>query len=158
MYPMTTSLKVVSSMKLHRDLGISQPTAWFMAQRLHEGWEDGPDLFCGTVEVVETYMRGKEMNKYNNKKLKAGRGSVGTIVVIGVKERETKQVKAKVIKDIKRPTLNGFIGENVELESTVYTDDLSGYENLKNYEHGTVKHSVGEYVDEQIHINGTESF
>ena len=51
---MTTSLKVVSSMKLHRDLGISQPTAWFMAQRLHEGWEDGSDLFCGTVEVVET--------------------------------------------------------------------------------------------------------
>ena len=98
------------------------------------------------------------MNKHNNKKLKAGHGSVGTIVVIGVKERETKQVKAKVIKDIKRPTLNGFIGENVELESTVYTDGLSSYENLKNYEHGTVKHSVGEYVDEQIHINGMESF
>ena len=98
------------------------------------------------------------MNKHNNKKLKAGHGSVGTIVVIGVKERETKQVKVKVIKDIKRPTLNGFIGENVELESTVYTDGLSSYENLKNYEHGTVKHSVGEYVDEQIHINGMESF
>ena len=158
MYPMTTSLKLVSSMKLHRDLGISQPTAWFMAQRLHEGWEDGSDLFCGTVEVDETYMRRKEMNKHNNKKLKAGRGSVGTTVVIGVKEREAKQVKAKVIKDIKRPTLNGFIGINVELESTVYTDDLSSYENLENYEHGTVKHSVGEFVDEQIHINGMESF
>ena len=56
MYLMTTSLKGVSSMKLHRDLSISQPTAWFMAQRIREGWEDGSDLFCGTVEVDETYM------------------------------------------------------------------------------------------------------
>ena len=50
------------------------------------------------------------MNKHSNKKLKADCGSVGKTVVIGVKERETKQVKAKVIEDIKRPTLHGFIG------------------------------------------------
>ena len=118
-------------MQLHRDLGISQPTAWFMAQRIREGWEDGSDLFCGTVEVDETYMGGREINKHRNKKLKAGRGSVGKTVVTGVKERETKQVKAKVIEDIKRPTLHGFIGESVELGSTVYTDDLSSYGNLK---------------------------
>ena len=135
-----------------------RPTAWFMAQRLREGWEDGSDLFCGTVEVDETYMGGKEMNKHSNKKLKAGRGSVGKTVVIGVKERETRQVKAKVFEDIKRPTLHGFIGENLELGSTVYTDDLSSYENLIDFEHGTVKHSADEYVDEQIHINGMESF
>ena len=89
------------------------------------------------------------MNKHSNKKLKADCGSVGKTVVIGVKERETKQVKAKVIEDFKRPTLHGFIGENVELGATVYTDDLSSYENLKNYEHGTVKHSISEYVDEK---------
>ena len=59
MYLMTTSLKGVSSMKLHRDLGTSHPTAWFMAQRIREGWEDGSDLFCGTVEVDETYMGRK---------------------------------------------------------------------------------------------------
>ena len=59
MYLMTTSLKGVSSMKLHRDLGTSHPTAWFMAQRIREGWEDGSDLFCGTVEVGETYMGRK---------------------------------------------------------------------------------------------------
>ena len=53
--------------------------------------------------------------------------------VIGVKERETKKVKAKVIENIKRPTLHSFIGESVELGSTVYTDDLGSYENLKDY-------------------------
>ena len=60
MYLMTTSLKGVSSMKLHRDLGTSHPTAWFMAQRIREGWEDGSDLFCGTVEMSETYMAEKK--------------------------------------------------------------------------------------------------
>ena len=155
---MTTNLKGVSSMKLYRDLSISQPTAWFMAQRIREGWEDGSDLFCGTVEVDETYMGGLEKNKHHDKKLKFERGAVGKTAVIGVKERETKKVKAKVIENIKRPTLHSFIGESVELGSTVYTDDLGSYENLKDYEHGTVKHSVGEYVDEQILINGMESF
>ena len=130
MYLMTTSLKGVSSMKLHRDLSISQPTAWFMAQRIREGWEDGSDLFCGTVEVDETYMGGLEKNKHYDKKLKSGRGAVGKTAVIGVKERETKKVKAKVIENIKRSTLHSFIGESVELGSTVYTDDLGSYENL----------------------------
>ena len=82
---------------------------------------------------------------------------VRLLLLVSKNERQSK-VKAKVIEDIKRPTLHGFIGESVELGSTVYTDDLSSYENLKNYEHGKVKHSIGEYVDEQIHINAMESF
>ena len=92
------------------------------------------------------------------KKLNQGRGTVGKTAVIGVKERESKKVKAKVIENTKRNTLHGFIEGTVEEGSTVNTDDFKSYEKLEGYEHRTVQHSVGEYVEGQIHINGMESF
>ncbi len=86
------------------------------------------------------------------------RGTVGKTAVIGAKERESKKVKAKVIENTKRNTLHGFIEGTVEEGSTVNTDDFKIYEKLEGYEHRTVQHSVGEYVEGQIHINGMESF
>ena len=157
-YLLTTNLKGVSSMKLHRDLGITQKSAWHLAHRLRQSFKVEDCRFSGTVEVDETYVGGLEKNKHENKKLKQGRGATGKTVVIGVKERESKKVKAEVIRNTKRPTLHGFIDENIETGSAVYTDDFRSYEKLYGYDHQSVKHSVGEYVNEQIHINDMESF
>ena len=87
LYQVTTNLKGVSSMKLHRDLGITQRSAWFLAHRLREAWKDNGTQFSGPVEVDETFIGGKEKNKHANKKLRAGRGAVGKAIVVGAKDR-----------------------------------------------------------------------
>ena len=155
---LTTSLKSVSSMKLHRDLGVTQKTAWFMAQRLRAAFEaTGPTVvFEGPVEVDETYVGGKRKNMHARKKLE-GRGTVGKTAVVGIKDRETKQVAVQVVRDTDGETLQGFVREHVEPGAAVYTDDTGAYSGLTEYERGTVKHSAGEYVDGKVHTNGIES-
>ena len=98
------------------------------------------------------------MNPRNSKKLKEGRGTVGKTAVIGAKDRDANKVKADVIENVERPTLHGFIQDNVEEDSTVFTDDFRSYRELKNFYHEFVRHSAGEYVNEMAHINGIESF
>ena len=108
-YLYLTSLKSVSSMKLHRDLNVSQKTAWFMLHRLREAWRNPTDSpFAGPIEVDEMYMGGKERNKHAWKKLHAGGGSVGKTPVIGAKDRKTKRVTAQVIPRTDAPTLAGL--------------------------------------------------
>ena len=157
LYQVTTNLKGVSSMKLHRDLGITQRSAWFLAHRLREAWKDQGSQFVGPVEVDETYFGGREKNKHANKKLRAGRGGVGKAIVVGAKDRETNRVSAAVVGNTDAKTLQGFVGDHAAKGATVYTDDHGGYQGMP-FEHETVKHSISEYVNGMAHTNGIESF
>ena len=145
-------------MKLSRDLNIAQKNAWHLAHRIRETFIRKGSKMFGEVEVDETYIGGRERNKHNSRKLKTGRGAVGKTAVIGVKDRDTKRIKADVIADLSRRTLHGFISENVESGATVFTDDFRSYSKLKKYYHRVVIHSAGEYVNDMAHINGIESF
>ena len=87
-YLICTNLKSVSSMKLHRDLNVTQATAWFMLHRIRQAFEGVPYPFEGPVEVDETYVGGLERNKHGRMKQRAGRGPVGKTPVVGAKDRD----------------------------------------------------------------------
>ena len=160
-YLLNTSLKGQSSMKLHRELGITQKSAWHLAHRIREAWdENGGSLFTGPVEADETYIGGKRKNmpKSKRKELK-GRGAVGKAAVVGAKDRESNKVVARHIENTDTPNVAGFVARRTKLGSTVYTDESAAYNALApHYGHEAVNHSIGEYVRGQAHTNGIESF
>jgi transposase-like protein len=166
----------ISSYELHRSLGVTQKTAWFMLHRIRTAMRNGSLLKMGgsqggPVEVDETFVGGNPKNMHKSRRLaiqrkrsevadwKASHSSSDKTVVMGMLDRESRQVRAQVVPNVRRETLQSAILKEIETGSTVYTDAASGYYDLaaREYVHDTVTH-VDEYVRGQVHTQGIENF
>jgi transposase-like protein len=150
----------ISSWEIHRALGITQKSAWFLLHRIRLAMQTGTfQKLSGEVEVDETFIGGKARNMHADKRAEKihGRGAVGKVIVMGVLERG-REVRTKVIPNTKRKTVQDEIREHVEPGSLVCTDALKSYEGLDaDFVHEAVDHAV-EYVRGNVHTNGLENY
>jgi transposase-like protein len=153
----------VSSYEVSRDLGISQKAAWFVLQRLRHILKDTTVIpMRGPVEADESFHGGKPKNMHRSRRLKqklALNGYAEKTVVFGMLDRETRKVRAQVVPNIKRETLQKAILDRVGFGSTIYTDGYHAYDKLgaSGFVHETVNH-VEEYVRGQVHTQAIENF
>jgi transposase-like protein len=158
----------ISSYEIARDLKVTQKSAWFMLHRIRVALESGSFTKLGgggePVEVDETFVGGKIKNMHKSRAREKFKGvpragASGKAIVMGMRDRETRQVRAKVIPNVKRETLQNEILANVAKDSLVYTDAFVGYHSLaeKEFVHDTVNH-LDEYVRGQVHTQGIENF
>lgn len=150
----------VSSYEIHRAIGITQKSAWFVLHRIRVAMQTGTfQKLSGEVEVDETFVGGlaKNMHKHKREAKIKGRGSVGKTAVMGMLERKGR-IMAKVVEKVDRETLHGAINDNVEHGANVFTDEWRSYQGLNDkYTHEVINHSI-EYVRDNVHTNGIENF
>ena len=155
----------ISSYELGKALGIRQNSAWFMLHRIREAMSGGLMVKMGgsdggPIEVDETHVGPKPQKMHREKRLQMQADTkFKKIAVMGMLDRESRQVRAKVIPNVKREGLQNEILNQIESGSTVYTDGWVGYDNLaaQDYIHETVNH-IEEYVRGQVHTQGIENF
>ncbi len=154
----------VSSLEIHRALGVTQKTAWFMLQRLRLALhETHSGKLQGHVEVDETFIGGKARFMHKDRRAKASapgfaKGMANKTIVAGFYDRGTRKVRAQVIPDREKSTFHTMVKDNVEYGSYLSTDDCHSYWGLdKEYIHQIVDHAE-RYVDGQVHTNSLENF
>ena len=152
----------VSSYEVHRALGITQKSAWFMLHRVRTAMENKSlEKMSGPVEVDESYFGGKVPNMSKEKRKRkgvTGRGTIGKAVVMGILERGG-NVRASIVADTKGTTLVSHVSDNVKDGARVFTDSHAAYLNLRGrYDHESVNHVMEEYVRGEVHTNGIENF
>ena len=162
----------ISSYELGKAIGIRQNSAWFMLHRIREAMKDDRSFKFGgedggPVESDETFVGPNPYKMHRNRKntLRQRRGQemrgdnyLGKTIVFGVLDRELRQVRSKVIPNVKRETLQNEILKNVHYGSKVYTDAAVGYDHFsKEFVHKVVNHAV-EYVKGQVHTQGLDNF
>lgn len=151
----------ISSYEIHRAIGVTQKTAWFMLHRIRLAMDSGSiEKLSGDVECDETFIGGlaKNMHKWKREQKIKGRGSVGKTAVMGILERKGK-VSAKVIDDLTKKTMHKEVKTKVEKGSNLFTDEWKSYQGLsEDYIHEVVNHGIAEYVRGNVHTNGIENF
>src|SRR5579863_2171930 len=149
----------ISSYEVHRAIGVTQKTAWFMDHRIRFMLNMGPgEKAKGHVEADETFVGGKARNMHKDKRAAkiTGTGGKDKTMVLGILERGGK-VRTKVIDSRKKKALQAEVRQHVEAGSALYTDALKSYEGLNDFQHQVVDHAV-EYVRGNVHTNGLENF
>jgi transposase-like protein len=159
-YLLSTTSKGISSVQLAKHVGVTQKTGWFMDHRLRKAMRQNKDQLFGTIEIDESYIGGKthNMHKKEREKSEMGAGGKGKAIVLGMRSREFKEVRTKVVKNNSYAELHPPIVAAVKQGSTLHTDEHSAYEGMLDYKRSTVKHRSGIYVDGETHTNGIESF
>jgi len=150
----------ISSYEIHRGLGVTQKTAWFMLQRIRLALQsDDGGMLGGEVEVDETFIGGKARNMHvaTKKRRITGTGGKDKTIVFGMVERGGK-VKTQVVSSRKRDSLQPEIRKHVEAGAALYSDELRSYNGLEgDYAHQVINHAV-KYVDGMIHTNSMENY
>jgi hypothetical protein len=153
----------ISSYELHRALGVTQKTAWFMLQRIRLAMQNGSiEKMKGRVEADETFIGGLARNKHKSRKKHLGTGGAGKVAVMGLLERnapdKSSRVRCKIVSNVRRGALDPAVRQNVEAGSEVITDAFLSYNSLSDaYVHQVIDHAEC-YAKDHVHTNGLENF
>jgi transposase-like protein len=153
----------ISSYEIHRAIGVTQKSAWFLDHRIRLALTMGSfNRFSGQIEADETFIGGKARNMHASKRAKriTGTGGKDKTPVIGILERGSKgtsKVHVKVVPTTKKKALQSELRQHVLAGSALFTDSLKSYEGLDEFQHEVVDHAV-EYVRGEVHTNGLENF
>jgi transposase-like protein len=163
----------VSSYEIHRSIGVTQKTAWFMLHRIRLAMRDtAPAKLGGSgtpVQMDESYHGGNPQKMHKERRLKLqnerngqrAQGGVnpGKTAVFGMVESGTRQVRAMAVPNVKRSTLMGVILDNVGFGSTIHTDQYPGYQGMpKQFVHETVNHMREHVTEAGVHTQAIENF
>jgi len=160
MWQIVNSKNGISSCEVHRAIGITQKSAWFMDHRIRFALGMGPGAkLSGEVEVDESFIGGKARNMHKAKRAKkiTGTGGKDKVIVMGMMERGG-NVRAMVVDNRRKPEVQKQVREHVEAGSAIFSDELKSYEGLESdYQHAVINHAV-EYVNGNVHTNAMENF
>src|ERR1039458_8277880 len=160
MWMLVSAKNGISSWEIHRAVGVTQKTAWFMLQRCRLALQDGNhNKLGGEVEVDETYIGGKARNMHKDRRIrnKVRENHGGKAVVMGMLQRDRK-VRAVVVENRKRTTMQPIVREHVEVGTEIHSDEHADVWRMDDeYTHNVVNH-LEQYVSGNIHTNGMENF